>query len=108
MCPELPKLHNPFLSSPLSSTKARIQFRLPDGRGKTKIFDSDCSLSELYAHVHAEMEVPFTNFSLSTTFPTKLLDDLDPASPLKEHGLAPSATVLVLPKSDGRQGRERK
>lgn len=93
-----------FICFPCFSTKARIQFRLPDGRSKTKVFDADAPLSALFAHVRDEMDIPFRTFTLSTTFPTKVLDTEDQASTLKSHALTPSATVLVLPKSDGRGG----
>ena len=104
-----------------SSTKARVQFRLPDGRGQTQVFDADTPLSTLYTHVREQMNVPFKKFTLSTTFPTKVskkttrliykfflhffyfsqcLDNENQSSQLREHGLVPSGTVLILPKED--------
>ena len=50
------------------------------------------------------MDIPFRVFTLSTTFPTKVLDLEDPTSTLKAVGLAPSATVLVLPKAESGSG----
>ena len=84
------------------STMARVQFRLPDGGARTHAFSADSPLSEVYGFVSAEMSESITfrgGFSLSTTFPTMLLDEKPMDMPLRELGLAPSKTVLVLPKS---------
>ena len=85
------------------SSKARIQFRLPDGRSQTKQFDPDEPLSVIYDFVSKgeEIQVPFAAFSLSTTFPSRKLDDEDKRMSLRRLGLVPSGTVLILPKSGG-------
>ena len=72
--------------------------RLPDGRNQTKQFPAETSLSELYTFV-ATIENGFTSFSLSTTFPRRQLDAEDPSVSLRDLQMAPSATVLVLPKA---------
>jgi len=77
---------------------ARIQFRLPDGRNQTKQFPAETPLSELYTFV-VTIEPGFTSFSLSTTFPRRQLDAEDPSASLRDLQMAPSATVLVLPKA---------
>merc|ERR1712037_431193 len=77
---------------------ARIQFRLPDGRTQTKQFPAETPLSSLYDFV-APIEPDFTSFSLSTTFPRRQLDAEDPSASLRDLQMAPSATVLVLPKA---------
>lgn len=77
---------------------ARIQFRLPDGRNQTKQFPADTPLAELYTFVQTEMETGFSTFSLSTTFPRRQLDLEDKAASLRQLQMAPSATVLVIPK----------
>jgi len=77
---------------------ARIQFRLPDGRNQTKQFPAETPLSSLYDFV-ATIEPGFTSFSLSTTFPRRQLDAEDPSASLRHLQMAPSATVLVLPKA---------
>lgn len=79
------------------STIARIQFRLPDGRNSTKQFPANAPLSDVYKFVREDIETGFRGFSLSTTFPRKQLDNEDMNSELKSLGLAPSATILVLP-----------
>lgn len=77
---------------------ARIQFRLPDGRNQTKQFPAESPLSSLYTFV-ATIEPGFTSFSLSTTFPRRQLDLEEPGATLRDLQMAPSATVLVLPKA---------
>jgi len=79
------------------ATVARIQFRLPDGSSQTKQFPAESSLSEVYEFVKSGLDTPFSSFSLSTTFPRRMLDQEDKAATLKQLQMAPSATILVLP-----------
>jgi len=79
------------------ATVARIQFRLPDGSSQTKQFPAESSLSEIYEFVKSGLDTPFSSFSLSTTFPRRMLDQEDKATTLKQLQMAPSATILVLP-----------
>merc|ERR1712128_272609 len=43
------------------------------------------------------LETQFSSFSLSTTFPRRMLDEEEKSTSLKQLKLAPSATILVLP-----------
>ncbi len=82
------------------SSKARIQFRLPDGRSVTKQFGPDEPLSVLYDYVandDKDVRVPFKRFALNTTFPSRKLDNEDRRMSLRRLGLVPSSTVLILP-----------
>jgi len=79
------------------ATIARLQFRLPDGRSQTKQFPAETTLSSVYDFVSTGLETKFSSFSLSTTFPRKMLDDEDKNKTLKDLQMAPSSTVLVLP-----------
>jgi len=79
------------------ATVARIQFRLPDGSSQTKQFPAESSLSEVYDFVSTGLETQFSSFSLSTTFPRRMLDQEDKSKSLKQLQMAPSATILVLP-----------
>merc|ERR1719427_1156704 len=76
---------------------ARIQFRLPDGRCQTHQFPAETPLSGVYDFVKTGLETQFSSFSLSTTFPRRMLDQEDKASTLKQLQMAPSATIMVLP-----------
>jgi len=79
------------------ATIARIQFRLPDGSSQTQQFPAEAPLSALYDFVSTGLETKFSSFSLSTTFPRRMLDQENKTTPLKDLQMAPSATVLVLP-----------
>jgi len=80
------------------ATISRIQFRLPDGRTQTHQFEASAPLETVYAWVTSDLETSFTDFSLSTTFPRRELDTEPKSASLKELQLAPSATILVMPK----------
>ena len=79
------------------ATVARIQFRLPDGSSQTKQFPAETPLSEVYDFVSTGLETQFSSFSLSTTFPRRILDQEEKTISLKQLQMAPSATILVLP-----------
>ena len=84
------------------STLARVQFRLPEGGTRVNAFPADAPLSDVYKYVNEEMSdtISFrSGFSLFITFPRSLLDEKPMTTPLRELGLAPSGTVLVLPKT---------
>ena len=84
------------------STLARVQFRLPEGGARTNAFSADAPLSDVYKYVTEELSdsVAFrSGFSLFITFPRSLLDEKSMDTPLRDLGLAPSGTILVLPKA---------
>ena len=58
------------------SQLARVQFRYPDGRSKTKIFPAEAPLQEVYDFANEEVAATFgrDNFTLSTTYPARQLD----------------------------------
>lgn len=78
-------------------TIARVQFRLHDGSSHTTKFPADETLAELYRYVNQELKCPL-DVSLSTTFPRQELDQKPRDTKLRDAGLVPSGTVLVLPK----------
>lgn len=83
------------------SARARIQFRFPDGRCVANTFQEadSCTLQSLYDFVRENVELPFSNFSLSTTFPPIQLDFEPRGRSLNQYGLVPTGTVFVLPAS---------
>jgi len=88
------------------STVARIQFKLPNGVSQNHRFDPEDTIGDLYNYVIEELKTPYgTNVSLSTTFPSRALDDLSRTSSLRENGLVPSTTILILPKTRGTMSR---
>lgn len=82
-----------------SSTEARVQFRLPGGDSRQNSFAADAPLSELYKFVKDQIDLEFSSFSLTTSFPRRNLDSEDMTSSLRTQGLAPSGVVLVLPRA---------
>ena len=53
-----------------------------------------------------ELKTPYgSNVSLSTTFPSRILDDVSRDTSLRENGLVPSTTILILPRSRGTVSR---
>lgn len=91
---EQPKPRTPVTSD---SNVARIQFRLPNGNPHTGQFDSTSTLGALRSYVVDNIELPFRNFALSTTFPRRDLTAVDDDKTLLELELVPTAVVLILP-----------
>merc|ERR1711963_1196350 len=84
------------------STVARIQFKLPNGVSQNHRFDPEDTIENLYDYVINELKTPYgANVSLSTTFPSRNLDEVVRTSSLRENGLVPSTTILILPKNRG-------
>ena len=60
------------------SSVARIQFKLPNGVSQIHRFDPADTIGDLYNHVINELTTPYgSNVSLSTTFPSRNLDDVE-------------------------------
>jgi len=84
------------------SSVALIQFKLPNGVSQIHRFDPADTIGGLYNYVIDELTTPYgSNVSLSTTFPSRNLDDVERTSSLRENGLVPSTTILILPKNRG-------
>ena len=84
----------------LFSTVARIQFRLPTGVTQNHKFSPEDTIDDLYTFVMNEMTTPYgSNLSLSTTFPSRELDKEPKTKSLRDAGLVPSTTILILPKN---------
>uniref|UniRef100_A0A671VFL7 UBX domain-containing protein 4 n=1 Tax=Sparus aurata TaxID=8175 RepID=A0A671VFL7_SPAAU len=85
------------------STKARIQFRLPDGSSFTNQFHPQSKLQEAQHFAVQEVGNRYGNFSLATMFPRREFTSEDMQKTLLELELAPSASIVLLPQS-GRPG----
>ncbi|XP_073329410.1 UBX domain-containing protein 4 [Pagrus major] len=85
------------------STKARIQFRLPDGSSFTNQFHPQSKLQEARHFAVQEVGNRYGNFSLATMFPRREFTSEDLQKTLLELELAPSASIVLLPQS-GRPG----
>jgi hypothetical protein len=62
---------------PVNTNTARIQFRMPDGRTATNDFSSSETLESVHAHIKTNLNLPFTSYTLSTTFPRREFTDED-------------------------------
>lgn len=76
---------------------AHIQFRLPDGTTNTHEFDSSDTLQELRNYITLNLNPPFKQFSLSTTFPRREFTEDDNGETLKDLELCPTSVILILP-----------
>ncbi|KAM8749746.1 UBX domain-containing protein 4 isoform 1-T1 [Acanthopagrus schlegelii] len=81
------------------STKARIQFRLPDGSSFTNQFHPQSKLQEARHFAVQEVGNRYGNFSLATMFPRREFTSEDLQKTLLELELAPSASIVLLPQS---------
>merc|ERR1711983_37128 len=82
------------------STIARIQFRMANGVTQNHKFSPEQTIGDLYQYVIDQVDRPYgSNISLSTTFPSRQLDQESSDKSLRDAGLVPSTTILVLPRS---------
>lgn len=75
---------------------SRIRFLLFNGRSTTKHFHPDSTLEEVYKNAQTLM-LPGTSPSLSSRSPRLSLDTVPRDQTLRELGLVPSATIMVVP-----------
>lgn len=84
-----------------NSNIARLQFRLPDGNSCTQDFQSTNTLQDVRDYVKSNLNLTFSNFTLSTTFPRREFMNNDLDKTMLELELIPNAVILVLPLSHG-------
>ncbi|KAG5877720.1 hypothetical protein JTB14_037170 [Gonioctena quinquepunctata] len=97
---ESPKPVAPTISS-VNSNTTRLQFRLPDGSSTTSVFANSDSLQTVISYIKANLKLPFSDFTLSTTFPRREFTNNDYSQTLMDLQLIPNAVILVLPISHG-------
>ncbi|XP_020280469.1 UBX domain-containing protein 4 isoform X2 [Pseudomyrmex gracilis] len=90
---ELPK-SNPSLNN---ATVTRIQFRLPSGNSHTGQFEPASTLRALRTYVVENIELPFRQFTMSTSFPRRELTNEEDDKTLLDLELVPTAVILILP-----------
>ncbi|KAJ8704452.1 hypothetical protein PYW07_011640 [Mythimna separata] len=91
-----PPAMQPTPTSGDGGSRARIQFKLPDGTSHTAHFDADGTLRDVQRYVADNLRLSTSNFALWTAFPRQELRDADAS--LRGLQLAPSAALLVLPR----------
>lgn len=75
----------------------RIQFRLPSGNPHLGQFEPTSTLRELRTYIAQNIELPFRQFTISTSFPRKDLTHEEDGKTLLELQLVPTAVILILP-----------
>ncbi|KAJ8925828.1 hypothetical protein NQ315_009679 [Exocentrus adspersus] len=95
-----PEASRPQVVSPppkLNVNTTRIQFKFPDGSTSMQEFSNSDLLQAVLAHIKSNMNLPYSNFRLSTTFPRREFTENDYSQTLLDLQLCPTAVILVLP-----------
>ncbi|XP_076242160.1 UBX domain-containing protein 4 [Calliopsis andreniformis] len=92
--PQMPK---PSMSTTIDSTVTRIQFRLPSGNPHLGQFEPTSTLRDLRTYVIQNIDLPFRQFTISTSFPRRDLTHDEDDKTLLELQLVPTAVILILP-----------
>lgn len=92
-CQEQPR----YNSAPSNATVTRIQFRLPSGNSHTGQFEPSNTLRTLRTYVTENIDLPFQQFAMSTSFPRRELTNEENDKTLLELELVPTAVILILP-----------
>lgn len=88
---------NKSLASSSSISVVRIQFRLPSGSTHMGQFEPSVTLGALRDYVLANIELPFQQFVMSTSFPRRNLLSEDDDKNLMDLELVPTSVILILP-----------
>lgn len=80
-----------------AATISRIQFRLPSGNPYIGQFEPTSTLRDLRNYVVENINVPFHQFAMSTSFPRRELTQEEDEKTLLELELVPTAVILILP-----------
>ncbi|KAF5306551.1 hypothetical protein FQA39_LY08873 [Lamprigera yunnana] len=84
-----------------NNNTARLQFKFPDGSTHTHEFSSDDTLQTVRNYLEKNLELPYQNFTLSTTFPRREFTEGSNSETLIDLQLVPNAVVLILPLQHG-------
>lgn len=92
-------VEQPKVRTPLSTdaTVTRIQFRLPSGNPHMGQFSPTSTLLSLRNYVAENINLPFRQYAMSTSFPRRELTNEDNDKTLLELELVPTAVILILP-----------
>ncbi|KAJ9592417.1 hypothetical protein L9F63_015937 [Diploptera punctata] len=86
--------------NPMSTSNvARIQFRLPDGSTHSMNFEPTTTVGEIRSYATTQLNLPFRDFSMSTSFPRREFSVNDDNQTLRDVQLVPTAVILILPMS---------
>lgn len=76
---------------------SRLQFKFPDGSTHTHEFPSSDTLQTVRNYIIKNLDLPYPNFTLSTTFPRREFTANNNSETLLDLQLIPNAVVLILP-----------
>lgn len=85
----------------IPSNKTRLQFKLPDGSSNTQEFSISDNLQTVIEYIKENLNLPFSHFKLSTTFPRREFAKGDYSQTLLDLQLIPNAVILILPQNTG-------
>ncbi|XP_076625131.1 UBX domain-containing protein 4 [Colletes latitarsis] len=80
-----------------NATITRIQFRLPTGNPHMGQFEPTSTLRDLRTYVVQNIDLPFSQFAMSISFPRRDLTQEEDDKTLLELELVPTAVILILP-----------
>lgn len=88
------------------SSVARIQFRMTDGSSVTEQFPPSATLDTVRQFIAQTMNRSTATFRLCISYPRREFTQDDMGQSLAELGLAPSASIMVLPPARGTVSRQ--
>ncbi|XP_043257213.1 UBX domain-containing protein 4 [Colletes gigas] len=86
-----------YVSVANKATITRIQFRLPTGNPHMGQFEPTSTLLDLRTYVVQNIDLPFSQFAMSVSFPRRDLTQEEDDKTLLELELVPTAVILILP-----------
>uniref|UniRef100_A0A224XAS5 UBX domain-containing protein 4 n=1 Tax=Panstrongylus lignarius TaxID=156445 RepID=A0A224XAS5_9HEMI len=81
----------------VSSNIGRLQFKLPNGETKSHSFPAETTLLQVREFIDNNIVLPFSEYSMATTFPRREFTARDNNRDLNSLQLLPSAVILILP-----------
>uniref|UniRef100_A0A161MF51 UBX domain-containing protein 4 n=1 Tax=Triatoma infestans TaxID=30076 RepID=A0A161MF51_TRIIF len=84
-------------SASANSNIGRLQFKLPSGETKSHSFPAETTLLQVREFIDNNIVLPFSEYSMATTFPRREFTARDNNRDLRSLQLLPSAVILILP-----------
>uniref|UniRef100_A0A0V0G337 UBX domain-containing protein 4 n=1 Tax=Triatoma dimidiata TaxID=72491 RepID=A0A0V0G337_TRIDM len=81
----------------VNSNIGRLQFKLPSGETKSHSFPAETTLLQVREFIDNNIVLPFSEYSMATTFPRREFTARDNNRDLQSLQLLPSAVILILP-----------
>uniref|UniRef100_A0A069DZ80 UBX domain-containing protein 4 n=1 Tax=Panstrongylus megistus TaxID=65343 RepID=A0A069DZ80_9HEMI len=88
---------SPASPSSVNPNIGRLQFKLPSGETKSHSFPAETTLLQVREFIDNNIVLPFSEYSMATTFPRREFTARDNNRDLHSLQLLPSAVILILP-----------